>query len=132
MNDFIDEKWLVLDDLKKELNGIIDKAYNLGHHKGCETTKQLLQMSVGMNKPSEEGSPREMTDQEIDGWKQGYQAAIDELKAINAIRTKGKWIVSGQVREIGGYSANCSICREWSEYLTNFCGNCGAYMRGEE
>lgn len=123
MNDFIDKEWFVLDDLKKELNGIIDKAYNIGHHKGCETTKQLLQMSYGMNKPCEEGSPHEMTDQEVDGWKQGYQAAIDELRAINAIRPKGKWVSNA----IG---CNCSECGRTYIISDNFCSNCGADMRG--
>ena len=55
------------------------------------------------------------------------------LKAImTGYRPKGEWIDNGLVRKIGGYSANCSVCGEWSEYLTNFCGNCGAEMRGEE
>ena len=29
-----------------------------------------------------------------------------------------------------GYCAYCSACKEWSEYLTAYCGNCGADMRG--
>lgn len=59
---------------------------------------------------------------------------ISNIESIPTIesRTKGKWIDNGQVRKIGGYSADCSVCGEWSEYLTNFCGNCGADMRGEE
>lgn len=61
---------------------------------------------------------------------EGY---IEELeRKVNESRQKGKWIDNGQVRKIGGYSADCSVCGEWSEYLTNFCGNCGADMRGEE
>lgn len=61
------------------------------------------------------------------------QRIVDLLKSVPTVesRPKGKWIDNGQVRKIGGYSADCSVCGEWSEYLTNFCGNCGAYMRGE-
>ena len=29
-----------------------------------------------------------------------------------------------------GYCGYCSVCKEMSEYLTNYCGNCGADMRG--
>ncbi len=29
-----------------------------------------------------------------------------------------------------GYCAYCSACKEWSEYLTAYCGSCGADMRG--
>ena len=28
-----------------------------------------------------------------------------------------------------GYCAYCSACKEWSEYLTAYCGSCGADMR---
>lgn len=31
----------------------------------------------------------------------------------------------------GHYSGNCSVCGEWSEYLTDYCPNCGARMDGE-
>ena len=44
----------------------------------------------------------------------------------------GEWVDSNgnPTREM--YSAYCSACGEWSEYLTDYCGHCGAYMRGEE
>ena len=60
-----------------------------------------------------------------------YKSKIENLPIIE-VRPKGKWIDSGQVRLIGGYSADCSVCGEWSEYLTNFCGNCGAEMESEK
>ena len=31
-----------------------------------------------------------------------------------------------------GFCATCSACGAWSEYLTDYCGNCGAYMGDEE
>lgn len=29
-----------------------------------------------------------------------------------------------------GYCGYCSVCKEMSEYLTAYCGSCGADMRG--
>lgn len=44
-------------------------------------------------------------------------------------RPSGMWIdKQGNQLKIGGYSGYCSRCHEWSEYLTDYCGNCGAYM----
>ena len=44
----------------------------------------------------------------------------------------GKWIYrDGTIAEEYSYSVYCSNCGEWSEYYTNFCGACGADMRGE-
>ena len=47
---------------------------------------------------------------------------------------RGKWIYSdGEPATIGeSYSVVCTACKEWSEYCTPFCPNCGADMRGEK
>lgn len=46
-------------------------------------------------------------------------------------RKKGVWLdeVGGSIQK-DGYCAHCSACSEMSEYLTAYCGNCGADMRG--
>ena len=36
-----------------------------------------------------------------------------------------------EVKDRTGYCATCSACGEWSEYLTDYCPNCGARMVGE-
>ena len=57
-----------------------------------------------------------------------FQEAID--MAIEALsEPSGMWIdTQGNQLKIGGYSGYCSACHAWSEYLTDYCGKCGAYM----
>ena len=57
---------------------------------------------------------------------------INEAPTIEA-RPKGGWVSEGRVYPpTNAYnSAYCSHCGEWSEYLTDYCGNCGADMREE-
>ena len=46
-------------------------------------------------------------------------------------RRKGVWFDPDDGKILtDGYCATCSVCGEWSEYLTAYCGNCGADMRG--
>ena len=48
-------------------------------------------------------------------------------------RPKGEWIDGhGNHVPMTEHSAYCSHCGEWSEYLTDYCGNCGADMRERE
>ena len=49
-----------------------------------------------------------------------------------ADRPQGEWIDSQgrPMRLYESYSANCSACGEWSEYLTEYCPHCGARMKG--
>lgn len=58
--------------------------------------------------------------------------AIDNaIKLLS--RPKGEWTDSeGKERIKSKYCGHCSVCGGWSEYLTDFCGNCGADMRGKE
>ena len=47
-------------------------------------------------------------------------------------RPSGEWLdYDGKPMEkYAQYSGHCSVCGEWSEYLTDYCGNCGARMKG--
>lgn len=48
-------------------------------------------------------------------------------------RKTGKWLDDEDDPEsvrTDGYCAYCSVCKEMSEYLTSYCGSCGADMRG--
>ena len=49
-----------------------------------------------------------------------------------ADRPQGEWIDSNGMRATWNFSAFCSVCGEWSEYLTAYCGNCGARMKGAD
>ena len=55
-------------------------------------------------------------------------------KFPSADRPQGEWIDSQgrPMRLYESYSANCSACGEWSEYLTEYCPHCGAKMKGAE
>ena len=52
----------------------------------------------------------------------------------SADRSQGEWIDSQgrPMRLYESYSANCSACGEWSEYLTEYCPHCGARMKGAD
>lgn len=57
------------------------------------------------------------------------------IEAIpSADRPQGEWIDSQgrPMRLYESYSANCSACGEWSEYLTEYCPHCGARMKGAD
>lgn len=71
------------------------------------------------------------------GWILEVPNDLSRDEVLNAImnryRPKGKWTDSeGKERTKSKYCGHCSVCGGWSEYLTDFCGNCGADMRSEE
>lgn len=45
---------------------------------------------------------------------------------------RGQWTDSHGGEVIGNFSGYCSKCGNWSEYLTDYCGHCGAKMEGEK
>lgn len=60
---------------------------------------------------------------------------IQEIRELPSVQPReGKWTYrNGKPATIGkSYSVICSECKEWSEYCTNFCPNCGADMRGDK
>ena len=66
----------------------------------------------------------------IKGFEYGTQR---QLEADLADRPRGKWIDRhGNKVPMTEHSAFCSNCGEWSEYLTNYCGHCGADMKGAD
>ena len=62
------------------------------------------------------------------------EVRLNAQKAISADRPRGRWHYSdGKPATIGrSFGVICDQCGAESEYCTNFCGECGADMRGEE
>lgn len=61
----------------------------------------------------------------------------EHLKALHDKRPTGEWIVDKySVFEDSRKCSNCNETAEWldggGQFLSNFCPNCGADMRGEE
>lgn len=55
------------------------------------------------------------------------------VENLPSARPKGEWIDEhGNRIPMTEHSAYCSHCGEWSEYLTDYCGNCGADMTERE
>ena len=64
-----------------------------------------------------------------------FDRCIIELKRLPSAepeRKKGRWLDSQGKEKYVGYCAECSVCGGWSEYITDFCPNCGARMDGGE
>lgn len=59
------------------------------------------------------------------------KSGIESLSIIES-RPKGEWIDREGKETKSKYCGYCSECGGWSEYLTDFCGNCGADKRGKE
>ena len=60
-----------------------------------------------------------------------YEWKLNELPPIQPKR--GRWHYSdGKPARIGSFGVVCDQCDTESEYCTNFCGECGADMRGEQ
>ena len=79
-------------------------------------------------------------EREMHNLEQGYitlgefDERIEPLRHLCYDRPQGKWIDSQgrPMRLYESYSANCSACGEWSEYLTEYCPHCGARMKGAD
>ena len=60
---------------------------------------------------------------------------VEDMPTADVVEVvRGYWIVHRNAeishgRLITNYE--CSICRTWSRYHSNYCPDCGAYMRGE-
>ena len=63
-----------------------------------------------------------------------FEVMLNAQKAISADRPRGRWHYSdGKPATIGqSFGVICDQCGAESEYCTNFCGECGADMRGED
>ena len=61
------------------------------------------------------------------------QKAIQDIPPAEPERKKGVWLHDNEgdpeVIKTDGYCGYCSVCKEMSEYLTAYCGSCGADMR---
>ncbi|MBQ1295773.1 MAG: hypothetical protein IIY21_17130 [Clostridiales bacterium] len=70
-----------------------------------------------------------------DGVIDGYSRVLSMVNRLPSVQPReGKWTYrDGKPATIGkSYSVFCSECKEWQEYCTNFCPNCGADMRGDQ
>ena len=61
--------------------------------------------------------------------------AIDDLKELPpadvAPIRHGHWVYGSQVDPIGSHGAECSICGDYTEDNSEYCGCCGAKMDDE-
>lgn len=69
--------------------------------------------------------PKSRVEDITDAFMRGY------LKG-EANRPKGEWTNKGGEPIKDKFSVYCSKCKEWSEYRTDFCPNCGAEMMTKE
>lgn len=74
-----------------------------------------------------------------DGFDEGVQFVLECIDNVPTADVRenvhGKWIIhkdSAIVHDRLITNYECSVCRVWSRYHSNFCPNCGADMRGEE
>ena len=70
--------------------------------------------------------PQSRDEDITDAFMRGYLAGRS-----SADRPTGEWVDENGKPATGLYSAYCLNCGEWSEYLTDYCGNCGAKMGGD-
>ena len=66
-------------------------------------------------------------------WTSRIRDALEELKQsrLDELRPKGKWEYVDYGNGLGNY--HCSECHNIKQQMYhNFCGNCGADMRGED
>lgn len=63
------------------------------------------------------------------GFKEGYKQAIIDGKT-NFSRQKGEWVL---IKNSDGVLKcyECSECKKCQGYISNFCEDCGADMRGD-
>lgn len=126
------------------LGGLEIRANELAH-------VQLLQRQIDdlrryLNLPSAEPEPEEFEwchdckeyDQKqhcCHRWTKVIRQTVEEMKSAEPERKTGKWIYDTErVRNDGGVYAqyHCSECHyQIFGGLSNYCPNCGAYMRGE-
>ena len=64
--------------------------------------------------------------------REAISIAVEALSEGKADRPTGEWTNEDGEPIKDNFYVCCSKCGEWSEYRTNYCGNCGADMRGEE
>lgn len=57
---------------------------------------------------------------------------VANAPTIEPERKKGVWLNDDGEIQTDGYCATCSVCGVMSEYLTAYCGNCGAKMEGKQ
>ena len=58
----------------------------------------------------------------------GIEQALNEMPSVKPAQKTGQWIINSD-----GYYPYCSICKNEPQgrIMTDYCPNCGAYMKGE-
>lgn len=59
------------------------------------------------------------------------EKCLNALPSAQPERKRGEWIKIIPEEGHGIYRAKCDQCGEYDFFETNYCGNCGADMRGE-
>ena len=59
-------------------------------------------------------------------------SALDEAPSIDIDRPQGEWLDYNGKPTTANYSGTCSVCGTWSEYLLNYCPQCGCRMKGAD
>ena len=55
---------------------------------------------------------------------------VDDMETVDAVVVvHGRWEAEYEYEDF--QYATCSVCGKRSEYMTKFCGNCGAKMDGD-
>ena len=128
MSDLIerDKAIDVLDDFQSNVENCVGNAYAIAR-------QQMI--DIPSAEPSWADALAELHER-FDALEKEIRKASAEMSAIireYVDRPQGEWMSEGRVYPPTNayHSAYCSHCGEWSEYLTDYCGNCGADMRGE-
>ena len=79
--------------------------------------------------PSIEAVPMEYHNKVCEEMARRHQAEILELTKD---RPQGEWLDYNGKPTTANYSGTCSVCGTWSEYLLNYCPNCGCRMKGAD
>ena len=59
-----------------------------------------------------------------------FDDALNGAQTVDAVEVvHGRWDAVCEYEDF--LYAHCSVCGKRSEYMTNFCGNCGAKMDGD-
>ena len=60
-----------------------------------------------------------------------FREVIYSVEPIYVRELSAHWCDGHGNRTKALYSVYCSACGKWSEYATQYCGNCGAKMEGD-
>lgn len=87
------------------------------------TVADAVQIPIKLEKRYPKSRDEDITDAFMRGYLAGRSSAD---------RPTGEWQDKhGKPMRWTSFAGYCSNCGKWSEYLTDYCGNCGAKMGGD-